>query len=647
MRYRFGDFDADRIAYRVARRGEALDLTPKLLDLLFHLLDRPGRLVTKEELLDAVWPNANVTENAMAQAISDLREALGDEAAAPTYIRTIARRGYRFIAPVQQVEPVQAAGSPGVSLPVSTALASASAADGGQPSLAVMDFANLSADPEVAWLGAGIAETVTSDLASLDRFRLIDRWRVLEAVRRTGGTMQEVGAAVGANLMVTGSFQRGGANLRITARLVDLQRGDVLADAKVDGPIETVFALQDGIVRAFARELGASTAPDPARVGLRETNSLEAYRAHMEGWLKIESLDLDLNAPAIRDFERAIAIDPKYAIAYTGLANAEFVAYEMSRTTRAPNYRSLQSGIEHARHAIHLDPGLAEAHATLSFLLTSSLKFDEARQAAQQAVSLEPDSWRHQYRHGHALWGDARLRAFERALALYPQFAYARFEMAMVHVARGDVHRALDIVQQGAGEQDRQTRTSDRFPAVGFHYLLGALRASRGDYEGAIADFDREVDQAGQRRLYRAEYGASALVWRGHALLELGRPDDAIESFQAALSYVDSHPRALLGLAMVRERQKKPDAERYRELARVVIAAMKRPDRTVEWGYATAYEAASRDEAADAVSALSRVLDGLPPCFVAWTIPIEPMFLGLRSDPGFEQLLARLAERAR
>ncbi|HXT69622.1 MAG TPA: winged helix-turn-helix domain-containing protein [Vicinamibacterales bacterium] len=646
MRYRFGDFEADRVAYRATRGGAALDLTPKLLDLLFHLLDRPGQLVTKEELLDAVWPNANVTENAMAQAMSDLREALGDEAASPTFIRTIARRGYRFIAPVTQVAPGQSTPAAPAATPAAMQ-AGATATTSDLPALAVMDFANLSADPEVAWLGAGIAETVTSDLASLDRFRVVDRWRVTEAVRRTGGTLHEVGAALHAKVMVTGGFQRGGPNLRITARLVDLERGDVLADAKVDGPIANVFALQDDIVRTFARELGVATAPDLARVGLRETGSLDAYRAFMEGWLKIESLDLDLNAPAIRDFERAIAIDPKYAIAYTGLANAEFVAYEMSRATRAPNFRALESGVEHARHAIHLDPGLAEAHATLSFLLTSALRFDESRRAAQQAVSLEPDSWRHQYRHGHALWGDARLRAFERALSLYPQFAYARFEVAMVHVARGDFATARDFVHQGAAEQDRQTRTADRFPAVGFHYLLGALRGARGDFEGAITEFDHEVEQAGQRRLYRAEYGASALTWRGHASLGLDRVNDAVESFHAALSYVDGHPRALLGLAIARGRQAKPDAARYREEARINIAALKRPDRTVEWQYGSAYEAASDGRPAEAIATLSKLLDSVPPSWVGWTIPLEPLFMGLRGEPGFEQLLGRLAERAR
>ena len=118
-------------------------------------------------------------------------------------------------------------------------------------------------------------------------------------------------------------------------------------------------------------------------------------------------------------------------------------------------------------------------------------------------MSIEPDNWRHQYRLGHASWGSARLRAFERALALYPQFAYARFEMAMVHVARGQLDQAEDVVRQGVAEQDRQGRTGDRFPAIGFHWLLGALRASRGDQEGALEEFGRELAQHDRRRLYR------------------------------------------------------------------------------------------------------------------------------------------------
>ena len=414
----------------------------------------------------------------------------------------------------------------------------------------MLDFANVTGDPDVAWLGAGIAETVTSDLAALNHFRVIDRWRVAQAGRRTNGGMHEMAAALGASLIVTGSYQRIGPHLRITARLVDLASGEAIADAKVDGPLEDVFRLQDGITVAFARDLGVPATPRAGRLGVRETSSLDAYRAYTEGWLKIESLDTTLISDSIRDFERAIAIDPRYAIAYTGIANAEFVAYEMTRAERVPNLAALESGIEHARHAIHLDDRLAEAHATLAFLLSSALTFDEARRAGQQAVMIEPDNWRHHYRLGHATWGEARLNACTRAIALYPQFAYASLEMAMVHVARGDLETAQDVLREGVMGQDRPGRTSDRFPAIGFHWMSGVVRAARGDAAGAIDEFNLELSQVHPRRFYGPEYAAAALVSRGHAELALGQSERARETFAAALTHIAGYGRALVGLSL-------------------------------------------------------------------------------------------------
>jgi DNA-binding winged helix-turn-helix (wHTH) protein len=163
--YRFGPFLADRVRYRVLRGTEALDVTPKLLDLLFYLLDNAGALITKEQLLDALWPNANVTDNALAQAVSELRDALGDDAGAPQFIKTVARRGYRFVAPVEIVEPVTA----------QPAKAATPTAGSDEHALAVLDFTNVTSDEDSAWLCAGIAETVTADLRALDRFRVVDR----------------------------------------------------------------------------------------------------------------------------------------------------------------------------------------------------------------------------------------------------------------------------------------------------------------------------------------------------------------------------------------------------------------------------------------------------------------------------------------
>src|SRR5207244_2104704 len=137
--------------------------------------------------------------------------------------------------------------------------------------IAVLDFTNVTGDADVAWLAAGIPETVASDLAALNHFRVIDRWRVVQAAKTTGGSVREMSKAVGASFVVTGSYQRSGPSLRITARVVDVVRGEAVADAKVDGPVQDVFTLQDGIAASFARDLGLSL-PAPARLGVRETS---------------------------------------------------------------------------------------------------------------------------------------------------------------------------------------------------------------------------------------------------------------------------------------------------------------------------------------------------------------------------------------
>jgi DNA-binding winged helix-turn-helix (wHTH) protein/tetratricopeptide (TPR) repeat protein len=644
MTYRFGPFLADRTTYSVFEGGRSLTLTPKLLDLLFYLLERPATLVTKEELLDAVWPDANVTDNALAQAISELRDALGDAASAPTFIRTVARRGYRFIAPVDSA--VQ---------PRTQARAGASEAgdighDGhaaGLDTVAVLDFTNVTGDADVAWLAAGIAETVTSDLAALGHFRVIDRWRVVQAVRRAGTSIHDVAAALNVDRIVTGSYQRIGPNLRITAHMVDLARGEAVADAKVDGLLQDVFGLQDGIVTTFARELGVPTAAGTRRAG-RETSSLEAYRAYTEGWLKVESLDTNLVSASIADFERAIRLDPAYALAHTGLANAAFVAYEMTRANLQPDMTALAAGIEHARRAIRLDPGLAEAHATLSFLLVSAGHFDDARSAAQQAVAIEPDSWRHQYRLGHASWGTPRLRAMERAIALYPQFSYAHFEMTMVHVARGELGLAEDLGRQGVADQDRQAHSGNRFPAIGFHWLLGALAAARGRHREAIAEFERELQLVDPRRLYGPEYGALTLIGKGHGELAVDDPSGALRSFREALSYVPGHPRALIGEGLaLRSLGDESSALAALEAAGSARRRLAETGRQHEALYAAACHASATGDHAAALDSLTSLLALAPSSFNGWTVPVEPCFSDLADSPRFAQVLERLAEGAK
>jgi DNA-binding winged helix-turn-helix (wHTH) protein/Flp pilus assembly protein TadD len=622
--YRFGPFLVDRVGYRVLRAGIQLDLTPRLLDLLLLLLDRAGQLVTKEELLDALWRDANVTENALAQAVSDLRDALGDEPAAPTYIKTVARRGYRFVAPVTPL-PEPAAARAQTATPID------------DDSVAVLDFTNLTGDEDAAWLSAGIAETVSADLAALGRFRVVDRWRVVEATRRADGALQDVAAALRVRMIVVGSFQTNRDRVRITARVVDVASGEAVADAKVDGALGDIFALQDRVSAQFAGELGVGGDPGGS-TRPRDTASLEAYRAVVEGWLKVETLDVRQLPAAIADFERAVAIDPKYALAHTGIASAELASYEATRSENHPERQRLERAAAHARRAIDLDERLAEAYGSLAMTLVSLWDTTGAIRAARKAVALEPNNWRHLFRLGHATWGDERLRAGAATLALYPDFAFSYFQTAMVHVARGHLTEAEHVLQHGTAVQDRQIARGERYPALGLHWLLGLVRLAQEDVDEALDEFERERALARPYRLYGREYTMYALLGRGSALVRASRQDDAAAAFREALTLYPNYPLALIGAAVT------TDGEFSR--AEAAIADMA-PGKPIQAALARGALMAACGDVSAAADELDRVLATAPPGFAGWQLPIQPLLREVAEKAPIRAVLGRLAERAR
>ena len=195
-------------------------------------------------------------------------------------------------------------------------------------------------------------------------------------------------------------------------------------------------------VAQLAEALGTRAPETGTRRVQHETSSLEAYRAFTEGRVRLEALDASLVPQAIADFERAVALDPQYAAAHVGLANARFWEYELSRARNQPDAALLARAIDHVRRAIELDRDLAEAHATLAFLLVSAGRAAEALAEARRAVSIEPGYWGNQFRLAHAAWGEERLQTLARAVELYPDFPFAHFEAAMVHIARNALDRA-------------------------------------------------------------------------------------------------------------------------------------------------------------------------------------------------------------
>lgn len=252
--YRFGPFRFDAAAYRLLAGGRAVPLSPKLMDLLRLLASRPAELVTKDDILRELWPDVIVTDNAITQAVSDLRQALGDDAAAPSYVQTVPRRGYRFIAVVH-------------SAPARAEAAALASAAPHRPAvrrvIGVADFSNVTGDPADDWMAAGIAETVTGDLRAWPDAQVLDRAHLPAPVRAASIVAAR---STGLDLIVAGSVQRAGRRVRITARAIDTRSGEAVAHAKADGTMAEVFALQDAIGLQLLQTLAAADADRRLRV---------------------------------------------------------------------------------------------------------------------------------------------------------------------------------------------------------------------------------------------------------------------------------------------------------------------------------------------------------------------------------------------
>jgi len=504
--YRFGPFTLDAAAYRLQRGDEDVTLTPKAIDLLLCLVAQPSTLITKDDLFRQLWPDVAVTENALTQTVSDVRQALGDRASSPRYIQTVARRGYRFIAPVERVSAEVAATEP---------------------------------------------------------------------------------AAAVASPQYVGRLRRS-----------------------------------------------------------HETTSLDAYRAFTEGRLRLEALDATAAADAIRDFERAIALDPEYSLAYVGLANAYFWIYEASRDRLRPDTGAQLAAVSYAERAAEIDPELAETHATLSYVLVGAGRAQEALSSARRAVALEPGYWGHHFRLANASWGSDRLEALARTLELYPDFPYAHFQLAMVHIARGALKTAETALRTGVVIQDRQAGRRERFPARGLHWLLGLTCLARGDRDAAAAEFDREIAAAGSQ-LYARESVIASWLGRGFATLDTDA-SASLACFDEALALSPDHPRARLARGVALERMGERDAaEREFATARASRRTLQDAGRSSELALVTAFDAAVHDDADAAVASLERLLDDPTPAHAGWSIPLEPWLRSMAADPRYTRLLTRLADRAR
>jgi tetratricopeptide (TPR) repeat protein len=293
-----------------------------------------------------------------------------------------------------------------------------------------------------------------------------------------------------------------------------------------------------------------------------------------------------------------------------------------------------------------LDECLAEAHATLALALVSAGRFTEAERAARKAISLEPSHWGHYFRLGHALWGEDRLRALTQTMELYPDFAFAYFEAAMVHIARSAFDRAESVLRQGTLLQDRHASLRQRFPANGLHWLLGMVRLAEGDSEEARAEFNKEISVT-PAQLYAREFAMNAYDGLGFIALQQGRPAEAVEMFERALLLYSDHAKSLVGLGAARAASgHQLEAEQAFNRARAAIQELHAGGRSPEATLVEAFQHTILGRYADALDALRRHVDGRETRYNGWTIPMEPLLFPLRECVAFRAILTRVADNA-
>ena len=373
----------------------------------------------------------------------------------------------------------------------------------------------------------------------------------------------------------------------------------------------------------------------------------DPFQDWVKGRLALDSLDGNKLNDAVQAFERTTAELPGYAPAHAGLANAYLLQYERTRFGSVPDRGLLARAMSAARQATTIDASLGEGWAVLGYLLCAAGKMEEGQAAARRATALEPENWRHHYRLAYGTWGEERLRAVDRTLALMPGFAPARMLASMVFVARGTLDRAERETAIGVETQRQNLADRTPLPAVGFHWLRGLILAAKGDRDGALACCEDEIAAATGGHVYAREFAANALVASGFLHLAQRNAAAAQAAFARVLADAAGHPKASVGAYAVAAASRDQAAiDRARAATDAVIGELTGSERHAEAALVAAGAQIVRGEIDQATHTLDRLLTSAPPGPAGWIIPIDPMLAAVHESRGKQALLARLAARA-
>ena len=539
-RYEFGDFVLDVGQQRLLRRdtGEAIPLTAKVFDTLAYLVEHAGEALDKDSMLQAIWRGVIVEENSLTQNISTLRHAFGEARDENRYIATLPRKGYRFVAKVTRcdepatlapaAEAVTAPRRTGWGLAVVAAVAVAIAlvalsfipngsrqpVPAADQKLAILPFKPLLPAERNESLELGMTESLISSLGQHSPQTISP----LSSVRRFATLDKDpiaVGRELGVDTVLDGSLQRSGDRLRVSVRLLRVADGRQLWAQSFDQAFTTIFDVQDVIAARVAQSLSVRWTGRAQPRGAPYTGDPEAYVLYASGRLAWTRQTESSLLRAIDFYEKAIARDPDYALAYSGLADSYAVLGVFG--IRAPR-DVFPSARRAADKALSIDPDLAAAHSALGHIM---LMYEHDAEAASReyarAMQLDSSLALTYHRRGlmYAMQGDIGRAVAEsqHAQQLEPLWLAPRTAEAnhLYYARRYD--DSVKLLEQILALDER---------ADAARGLLVRNLIAKGDYDRAIAEYDRRPMQVPGSNAFRAQ--ALALSGqRAEALAELDR----------------------------------------------------------------------------------------------------------------------------
>lgn len=462
---RFDTFELDVRSGELRQGARTVRLQDKPLQLLVLLLEHPGKVVTRGKIRERLWSADTVVEfeHGIGTALKKLRRALNDDAASPRFIETLPRRGYRWLAGVSGVD----ASLPGPS----------------EHSIAVLPFMNLSEDKENEYFSDGLAEEILNLLTSVKGLRVTARTSAF-AFRGSAQDVRKIGEILNVRTILEGSVRRSGNRVRVTAQLIHTGDGYHLWSDRYDREVTDMFAVQDDIARAIVDRLKLRFAGHNP-IAVRQTANLDAYDAYLKGRYHAATVTPAAAVRARKHFEDAIALDPSFAPAYSGLAKSLFISVQFGLQAGSELMPQVKTA---ALKAIALDETDSEAHALLG-LVAGAFDYDWTEALRRSALALACEPQTSEVRHFCAQFILIPLRRFDEAIALLepvlmadPLSPLPRKTMAEALVMSGrDRQRAID-------ELRRLLEWNDGFWLANF--TLGNIYAQSGMRAEAVAEYE-------------------------------------------------------------------------------------------------------------------------------------------------------------